>query len=135
MPIYSHKCPDSHITESFHSMSSYPQTVDCGDCGATARLVILSAPSFTVDRISEQGFDHAAGQHFKNRADKKAWMKTAGLDGGPIEEVDTSTSRKSAEQLQNKREERMSADPSSVHRIKRVIDYERKVQRGELKPV
>lgn len=135
MPRYDFRCPSGHLHERFFSIASLEREVPCADCGATASLVILSAPSFSVDRLSEAGFDHAAGRVWRNKQEKRDWMKTAGIDGGPVEELDTSTSRKSAEQLQAKREERMSKDPAIVPRIKRAQEYERKVQRGELKPV
>lgn len=112
-------------------MSSYPQTVNCGTCREPARLVILHAPQCVVDNVDRAGFDVGAGAYFSNKSEKRAWMKTAGLDGGPVEEICSEDVSKAKERLTEKREILMEKQPESRAQVKASIEHEKQIQRGK----
>lgn len=100
MPVYSYRCSavSGHVSEYRYSMADYPATELCGTCGAVASLVILQAPLFSVDRLSEE-FNIGAGQVFHNRSERKEWCRQTGHH-----EVGPEDSQRYARELRDLRE-------------------------------
>jgi len=40
MPTYEYECEHGHVTEQFHTISTYPETIKCPKCGKNAKKLL-----------------------------------------------------------------------------------------------